>query len=99
MVGMAFSIGSPFSPALPRPYRLTFMGVAPGMVIEFTSDPTADPPATLVSPAVVVAVPPMGNRGAFAKENRPFGTGDDAAARAGDGSSVRPSNVSLGCAI
>src|SRR5258708_2736277 len=75
IVGIAFSIGSPFRPALPRPNRVTFIGVAPVMVIEFTSELIADPPAMLVSPAVVVAVPARVIRVAFAKENSPLGTG------------------------
>src|SRR5258708_3209666 len=73
MVGMAFSIGSPFSPALPRPYRSTFMGVAPVMVMPLTSDAMGVPPAMVVSPALVVAVPPRGNRDALENANRPVG--------------------------
>src|SRR5258708_15864645 len=95
MVGMAFSTGSPLRPELPNPYRFTFIGVAPVIVIEFTSDPIALAPATLVSPAAVDAVPPMVNVVALAKLNRPVGVGEDAAPRPVDARSVRPSHVSF----
>src|SRR5258708_33532094 len=96
---MAFSIGSPFSPALPRPYRSTFIGVLITIVIPFTSDARGVPPATVVSPADVVAVPPRVITDALAKENRPFGVGYDAAARPVEVSSVRPSQVTFSWAI
>src|SRR5215469_13171030 len=83
MVGMAFSIGSPFRPALPSPYRSTFIGVADVIVIPVTRDCTATPAAIDVSPDVVVAVPPRVKMLALAKENRPLGVGYDAAASAG----------------
>src|SRR6266702_4245235 len=75
MVGMAFSIGSPFSPALPRPYRSTFIGVDPVITTPFTREPSDDPPAMVVTPAVVDAVPPRVITDAFAKLNSPFGVG------------------------
>src|SRR5258708_23076347 len=96
---MAFLIGSPFSPALPRPYRSTFMGVAPVMVMPLTRDAMGVPPAMVVSPALVVAVPPRVNTDALENANRPLGVGEGAAARAVDVGSGRPSNVSFSRAI
>jgi hypothetical protein len=88
MVGMAFSMGSPFSPLLPSPYLSTFIGVLPVRTIPVTRDAMDTPAATDVTPALVVAVPPRVSTDAFAKENRPFGVGYDAAARPVDVSSV-----------
>src|SRR5260370_42611044 len=81
MVGMAFSIGSFFRPALPKPRRSVFIGVDPVITMLLTAEVTATPDATVVSPADVVAVPPVLKFVASAKENKPVGVGDDAAAR------------------
>src|SRR5215469_1996460 len=99
IVGIAFSIGSPFSPPLPGPYRSTFIGVDPVIVTPLTRDPSAEPPATVVSPAAVDAVPPIVMIDASENANKPFGVGYDAAARPVDVSSVCPSTVTFSCAI
>src|ERR1017187_5087876 len=96
---MAFSIGSPFSPAFPSPYRSTFIGVDPVMVMPVTREVTAEPAATVVSPADVDAGPPILKFFASAKENRAFGVGYDAAASPVAVSSVCPSQVTFSCAI
>src|SRR5262249_44866113 len=94
-----FSIGSPFSPAFPSPYRSTFIGVVPLMVKLLTREVTATPDATDVSPPEVVAVPPRVKTDASENVNRPLGVGYDAAARATEVDSVCPSQVTFSCAI
>src|SRR5215469_8973463 len=96
---MAFSIGSPLRPWLPRPYRSIFIGVDPVMSTPDTSDASDVPPEMVVSPPEVDAVPPIVITDAFAKENRPFGVGYDAAARPTAVDSLRPSQVTFSCAI
>src|SRR5437016_3013907 len=75
IVGIAFSIGSPFSPELPRPYRSTFIGVLPVIVIPLTREPSDTPLAIVVSPDAVDAVPPRVITEASENANRPFGVG------------------------
>src|ERR1017187_3164864 len=96
---MAFSIGSPFSPPLPSPYRSTFIGVDPVMVMPVTRDATATPDAIVVSPAEVLATPPILKFFASENANRAFGVGYDAAASPVDVSSVCPSQVTFSWAI
>ena len=96
---MAFSIGSPFSPALPSPYRSTFIGVFPVIVMPLTREAIDTPDATVVSPPDVDAVPPSVRTLQSENVNSPLGVGYDAAARPVEVSSVCPSHVSFSVAI
>ena len=76
-----------------------FIGVLPVITTPLTSDPSVVPPAIVVSPAAVDAVPPIVMIEAFENANRPFGVGYDAAARPVEVPSSRPSKLTFSWAI